>query len=83
MSYTSTFHLDAEAPKRLRSVRAFDFTTTPMPEFTAPGIGRESTLVTVEAEFGDMASGVLCTLGGVRSRNHLRQQKVALAPARS
>ena len=35
-----------------------------MPEFTAPGIGRESSLVTVEAELGDKASGVLCALGG-------------------
>ncbi len=42
----------------------FDATTTRMPEFTAPGIGRESNLVTVEAEFGDKASGVLCALGG-------------------
>ena len=42
----------------------FDATTTRMPEFTAPGIGRESSLVTVEAEFGDKASGVLCALGG-------------------
>ena len=42
----------------------FDATTTRMPEFTAPGIGRESNLVTVEAEFGDKASGVLYALGG-------------------
>ena len=42
----------------------FDATTTRIPEFTAPGIGRESSLVTVEAELGDKASGVLCALGG-------------------
>ena len=42
----------------------FDATTTRMPDFTAPGIGRESSLVTVEAEFGDKATGVLFALGG-------------------
>ncbi len=35
-----------------------------MPEFTAPGIGRESTTVVVEAEFGEKASGVLYVVGG-------------------
>ena len=35
-----------------------------MPEFTAPGIGRQSTLVTVEADFPEAASGVLYALGG-------------------
>jgi arylsulfatase len=42
----------------------FDATTTRMPEFTAPGLGRESTQVTIDAEFGDNASGVLYALGG-------------------
>jgi arylsulfatase A-like enzyme len=42
----------------------FDATTTRMPEFTAPGLGRESSAVTIEAEFGDNASGVLYALGG-------------------
>jgi arylsulfatase len=42
----------------------FDATTTRMPEFTAPGLGRESTHVTIDAEFGDNASGVLYALGG-------------------
>ena len=42
----------------------FDETTTRMPEFTAPGLGRESTHVTIDAEFGDGASGVLYALGG-------------------
>ncbi len=42
----------------------FDSTTTRMPEFTAPGIGRESNTVTIDAEFGDKASGVLYALGG-------------------
>ena len=42
----------------------FDETTTRMPEFTAPGLGRESNHVTIDAEFGDGASGVLYALGG-------------------
>ncbi|MEI2826829.1 MAG: hypothetical protein V9F04_10750 [Dermatophilaceae bacterium] len=35
-----------------------------MPEFTAPGLGRESNHVTIEADLGDDASGVLYALGG-------------------
>jgi len=42
----------------------FDGTTTRMPEFTAPGLGRESSVVTIDAELGDNASGVLYALGG-------------------
>jgi arylsulfatase len=42
----------------------FDATTRRMPEFTAPGTGRQSTLVTVEADFPEGASGVLYALGG-------------------
>jgi arylsulfatase len=42
----------------------FDTTTTRMPEFTAPGLGRESSHVTIDAEFGENASGVLYALGG-------------------
>ena len=42
----------------------FDATTTRMPEFTAPGLGRESSTVTIDAEIGDNASGVLYALGG-------------------
>jgi len=42
----------------------FDATTTRMPEFTAPGLGRESNHVTVEADLGENASGVLYALGG-------------------
>ena len=109
------------ASRRLTRSWTFDATTTRMPEFTAPGIGRESNIVTVEAEFGDKATGVLYALGGSsggvtcymdqgqaelriqpddhralqgadggdsrrqtrhRSRNHLRQQKAALARRR-
>jgi arylsulfatase len=42
----------------------FDTTTTRMPEFTAPGLGRQSTLVAVDANLPEAASGVLYALGG-------------------
>lgn len=42
----------------------FDASTVRMPEFTAPGVGRESNSVVVEAELGDNATGVLYALGG-------------------
>jgi len=42
----------------------FDQATTRMPEFTAPGLGRESSHVAIDAEFGDDASGVLYAMGG-------------------
>ena len=42
----------------------FDETTTRMPEFTAPGLGRESNKVTIDLEAGQDASGVLYALGG-------------------
>ncbi len=42
----------------------FDATTTRMPEFTAPSLGTDSNHVTVDAEFGANASGVLYALGG-------------------
>ena len=42
----------------------FDGSTTRMPEFTAPGLGRQSTQVVIEAELGQNASGVLYALGG-------------------
>ena len=35
-----------------------------MPEFTAPGLGRESNRVTIDAELGENTSGVLYALGG-------------------
>ena len=38
--------------------------TTRLPEFAAPGIGRESNKVSVQAELGENASGVLYALGG-------------------
>ncbi len=43
----------------------FDETTTRMPEFAAPGLGRESNRVTLEIECGADPSGVLYSLGGV------------------
>ncbi len=42
----------------------FDTSTTRMPEFTAPGLGRESNFVIIDAEMGENASGVLYALGG-------------------
>jgi arylsulfatase len=42
----------------------FDATTTRMPEFTAPGLGRENSLVTINTELPENASGVLYALGG-------------------
>ena len=42
----------------------FDATTTRMPEFSAPGIGRENSTVSIDAEIGENASGVLYALGG-------------------
>jgi arylsulfatase A-like enzyme len=42
----------------------FDDSTTRMPEFTAPGLGRENNKVTVDLEAGQDASGVLYALGG-------------------
>ncbi len=42
----------------------FDASTVRMPEFTAPGLGRESNHVAIEAELGENATGVLYALGG-------------------
>ena len=42
----------------------FDATTTRMPEFTAPGLGKRSNHVTIDVEVGEDASGVLYALGG-------------------
>ena len=43
----------------------FDSTTTRLPEFAGPGLGRESNRVVVELEADDGASGVLYALGGI------------------
>jgi arylsulfatase len=43
----------------------FDTTTTRMPEFTAPGLGKKSNHITVDVEVGPEASGVLVALGGI------------------
>ncbi|EMI53233.1 arylsulfatase [Rhodopirellula sallentina] len=42
----------------------FDATTQRMPEFTAPGLGKKSNVVTIELDAGANASGVLYALGG-------------------
>ena len=42
----------------------FDASTIRMPEFTAPGLGRESNHVIIDAELGEGATGVLYALGG-------------------
>jgi arylsulfatase len=42
----------------------FDTTTTRMPEFMAPGLGRESNTVTIDVELDADNSGVLYALGG-------------------
>ena len=42
----------------------FNQNTRRMPEFTAPGVGRQSNKVTVDVELGDNASGVLYAVGG-------------------
>lgn len=42
----------------------FTRNTQRMPEFTAPGIGRESTLVEIDLECDEKANGVLYALGG-------------------
>jgi len=42
----------------------FNATTTRMPEFTAPGLGKKSNTVTIDLEVGENASGVLYALGG-------------------
>jgi len=42
----------------------FDSSTTRMPEFTAPGLGRQSSLVTIQADLKENATGVLYALGG-------------------
>ena len=43
----------------------FDATTKRMPEFTAPGLGRESNHVVIDADLAENATGVLYALGGI------------------
>jgi len=42
----------------------FDDTTTRMPEFAAPGLGKHSNTVRVDVEVGENTSGVIYALGG-------------------
>ncbi|HMS34424.1 MAG TPA: arylsulfatase [Ignavibacteria bacterium] len=50
--------------KSLYSGWTFDENTIRMPEFTAPGLGRESNKVTIDIEVKENANGVLYSLGG-------------------
>ena len=43
----------------------FNRNTNRMPEFTAPGLGKTSNVVSIDLEVGDNASGVLYALGGL------------------
>ena len=57
------FHPEDAIGSPYRSWR-FDATTTRMPEFTAPPVGKRSNHVTIDVEVGRDASGVLYALGG-------------------
>ena len=57
------FHPEDRIASPYRSWQ-FDTTTTRMPEFTAPGLGRESNHVSIDVESGQDSSGVLYALGG-------------------
>lgn len=57
------FHPEDVISSPYRSWR-FDATTTRMPEFTAPAVGKRSNRVVIDADLGDQASGVLYALGG-------------------
>jgi len=57
------FHPEDVISSPYRSWR-FDATTTRMPEFAAPGLGKRSNHVALDVEVGEGASGVLYALGG-------------------
>jgi arylsulfatase len=57
------FHPEDTISSPYKSWR-FDASTTRMPEFTAPGVGKRSNRVTIDLEAGESASGVLYALGG-------------------
>jgi arylsulfatase A-like enzyme len=57
------FHPEDVITSPYRSWR-FDATTTRMPEFTAPSLGKRSNHVTIDVEVSQDASGVLYALGG-------------------
>ncbi len=57
------FHPEDVIASPYRSWR-FDATTTRMPEFAAPGLGKRSNHVALDVEVGAGASGVLYALGG-------------------
>ena len=55
----------------------FEATTARLPEFAAPGIGRESNKVAVQAELGELIRSSLCAWGCWRRRNALYGQRPA------
>lgn len=57
------FHPEDTITSPYKSWR-FDATTTRMPEFAAPGLGKRSNHVTIDVEIAEDASGVLYALGG-------------------
>ena len=57
------FHPEDVVSSPYKSWR-FDATTTRMPEFTAPSIGKRSNHVAIDIEVANEASGVLYALGG-------------------
>ena len=57
------FHPEDVISSPYRSWR-FDATTTRMPEFAAPALGKRSNHVVIDVKVGEAASGVLYALGG-------------------
>ena len=57
------FHPEDTITSPYKSWR-FDATTTRMPEFSAPGLGKRSNHLAIDVEVGEDASGVLYALGG-------------------
>ncbi len=53
----------------------FDAATTRLPEFAAPGVGRQSNLVPVDVDVDENASGVLYALGGIGGALTLYMEK--------
>jgi arylsulfatase len=68
------FHPEDRIESPYKSWR-FDATTTRMPEFTAPGLGRQSNRVTIDVELGKESSGVLYVLGGASGGLTLYMEK--------
>ena len=56
----------------------FDATSTRLPEFAAPGVGRESNRISIDVDVAADSSGVLYALGGVAGGLSLYMDKGAL-----